>query len=189
MSFNSTKSFDVDNGISLGGVGSPGVFSGTGAPTGFDAPIGSRYYQSDGSIWNKETAGGGGWLRRTVIGQPNGVDHNNLFSSDANGQNITTGAYETYTVGPAGGASVYPPTVTYKFIAVAQTSSGGTVDVRLFNLTDAVSLAVLSYSAVTVPTFMQAAFTLTGSDKIVEVQARRTGGTGQLFEATLLAEW
>lgn len=51
MSFNKEKAFEVDEGFIV--CDKAGIFSGDDSPIGSDAPLGSRYYRTDGQVYDK----------------------------------------------------------------------------------------------------------------------------------------
>ena len=66
MVFNPNKSFEVQDGIILNLEGGAGLFTGTDDPTGTDAPVGSRFYRTNGGgpeIWTKFDVGVNDWRR------------------------------------------------------------------------------------------------------------------------------
>jgi hypothetical protein len=63
MSFDVSKCFEIENGIAIEDLNGNTVIlsAGSGSPTGVDAPIGTRYFQNNGTMWIKHNTGTNDW--------------------------------------------------------------------------------------------------------------------------------
>ena len=84
MSFEWQHSFDLDNGISITDVQGSTIFIGGGSdsPIGNDAPVGSFYFRTDGTIWKKFNVGDNDWRLFPNAGEIPFDNSSNGFEAD-----------------------------------------------------------------------------------------------------------
>jgi len=186
MSIDPDKAFEVPNGIILS-EGGAGLFSGSGSPQGFDAPVGSWYYETSGpDLWHKEDVGPNGWTQHEDDSKPRGRDHDNLLTAE---EQVLSGNYSIVAKGPIGGDLVYPPSSIFTFTVEARkTSANQDMDIRLYDDTNMTELAALNFTE-TVDTIKEATFTLNTGEIRASVQGKKAGSNGIIVSASVVVEW
>lgn len=184
MVFNVNKSFEVDNGIVLDAQSGVGLFSGSGVPTGTQAPQYTRYYDSTtGVIWYKYGTGVNDWRKA----QPGRLqDHITLLAPGSEGERVNRNSYSTLAYGHINGSANLENNTDLCFQIVASKSGSGTSDIRLFDITNNTTLGSAISVTSTNPEYYTIAITLPTGNISVEVQGRKSGNsTGTLYWASV----
>jgi hypothetical protein len=95
MTINPNNSFEFEDGLSF--VDGIWVGSGASSPLGLDAPLNSRYYQTNGSIWEKYGAGINDWRIYTdvdkILTHNKNINGNDPYSYDnVEDEHVSSGA-------------------------------------------------------------------------------------------------
>lgn len=178
MSFNFDKAFEVENGIILNnGIG---LFSGVGSPVGTQADSGTYYFNlTDGLMWFKHGALAADWRQvRPEYFQ----DHNTIFTSNGSGQTFNKNVWERLALGHINGSNQEPNNTLHIWQIIADQSGNGSVDLRLYDVTNAAVLAGPINFTETTATYKQATFTPPAGDPVIEIQGIKNGNsTGEIF--------
>lgn len=138
---------------------------------------GDRYFHSDGSIWSYDSTLVA-WIKNVFNEQISAEGTNDLFSSIGEtvlGANYSTVAIDSTSGFPGAGI----------FVAVARRKSGnGITTVRLYNVDLAIELASIEFTD-TSPLRKTTNFTLPTIATLVEVQAKVSTGSGEIFSAEI----
>ena len=118
-----------------------------------------------------------------------GINTVALFISDANGENINSGSPMAVSTDSISGPDQYPVTPTYIFGVVANSSSGGTATISLYNVTNAALVGSLVWNNETAPSLKTLSVSIDNGVDLHEIQVSRTNGTGKLFSAVLRVRW
>jgi len=181
MTFDHTKAFETSNGIILDDVTGVGIFSGIGSPVGTDAPFASYYFnKTDGLMWFKFGAGVNDW--RTV--NPEYFqDHNTIFTSTGSGVNFNKKFFERLCLGHMNSLDQEPNNSTNLWQIICEQSGNSSVDVQLYDVTNAQVLAGPINFTETTPTYKEVTFTPPpGPEPVIEIQGMKNGNSnGEIF--------